>query len=237
MVLKLRFAMSAKKIASAVRPLALTALLAGTAITGLPFGGDGIFAPSPAHAAEDAIKLTSDQQKDVSRIEDYMNGITTLKADFVQISSDGGAAKGKVYMERPGKMRFEYAPPSKILLVATGHDFIYYDKEINAPTYFNIDDTPAGLILADKVSLSRDVEIIDFRRTAETIRIKLVRKSDPGAGNVTLVFQDNPLQLRQWVVDDATGIETTVTLYNTQEGMKLDPELFKFKRIWVGRGN
>ncbi|OKH87338.1 cell envelope biogenesis protein LolA [Thalassospira sp. TSL5-1] len=223
-------------MASAVRPLALTALLAGTAITGLPFVGTGMFAPASAQADE-AIKLTSEQQKDVSRIEDYMNGITTLKADFVQISSDGGAAKGEVYMQRPGKMRFEYAPPSQILLVATGHDFIYYDKEINAPTYFNIDETPAGLILADKVSLSRDVQIIDFRRTAETIRIKLIRKSDPGAGNVTLVFQDNPLQLRQWVVEDATGIETTVTLYNTQEGMKLDPELFKFKRIWVGRGN
>ncbi|RCK53934.1 cell envelope biogenesis protein LolA [Thalassospira profundimaris] len=223
-------------MASAVRPLALTALLAGTAITGLPFVGTGMFAPASAQADE-AIKLTSDQQKDVSRIEDYMNGITTLKADFVQISSDGGAAKGEVYMQRPGKMRFEYAPPSQILLVATGHDFIYYDKEINAPTYFNIDETPAGLILADKVSLSRDVEITDFRRTAETIRITLIRKSDPGAGNVTLVFQDNPLQLRQWVVEDATGIETTVTLYNAQEGMKLDPELFKFKRIWVGRGN
>ncbi|WP_073955074.1 outer membrane lipoprotein carrier protein LolA [Thalassospira sp. TSL5-1] len=236
MGLNLRFATTAKKIASAVRPLALTALLAGTAITGLPFVGTGMFAPASAQADE-AIKLTSEQQKDVSRIEDYMNGITTLKADFVQISSDGGAAKGEVYMQRPGKMRFEYAPPSQILLVATGHDFIYYDKEINAPTYFNIDETPAGLILADKVSLSRDVQIIDFRRTAETIRIKLIRKSDPGAGNVTLVFQDNPLQLRQWVVEDATGIETTVTLYNTQEGMKLDPELFKFKRIWVGRGN
>ncbi|WP_258548968.1 outer membrane lipoprotein carrier protein LolA [Thalassospira profundimaris] len=236
MGLNLRFATTAKKIASAVRPLALTALLAGTAITGLPFVGTGMFAPASAQADE-AIKLTSDQQKDVSRIEDYMNGITTLKADFVQISSDGGAAKGEVYMQRPGKMRFEYAPPSQILLVATGHDFIYYDKEINAPTYFNIDETPAGLILADKVSLSRDVEITDFRRTAETIRITLIRKSDPGAGNVTLVFQDNPLQLRQWVVEDATGIETTVTLYNAQEGMKLDPELFKFKRIWVGRGN
>lgn len=236
MGLNLRFATTAKKFASAVRPLALTALLAGTAITGLPFVGTGMFAPASAQADE-AIKLTSDQQKDVSRIEDYMNGITTLKADFVQISSDGGAAKGEVYMQRPGKMRFEYAPPSQILLVATGHDFIYYDKEINAPTYFNIDETPAGLILADKVSLSRDVEITDFRRTAETIRITLIRKSDPGAGNVTLVFQDNPLQLRQWVVEDATGIETTVTLYNAQEGMKLDPELFKFKRIWVGRGN
>ena len=91
--------------------------------------------------------------------------------------------------------------------------------------------------MADHVSLSRDVKIIDFRRTAETIRVKLVRKSDPGAGNVTLVFQDNPLQLRQWVVEDATGIETTVTLFNAEEGMKLDQKLFVFKRIWIGNGN
>lgn len=236
MGLNLRFATTARKLASAVRPLAVTTLLSGAAITGLPFAGTGMLAPASAQAA-DSVTLTSDQQQDVSRIEDYLNGITTLKADFVQISSDGGAAKGELYMQRPGKMRFEYAPPSQILLVATGHDFIYYDKEINAPTYFDIDETPAGLILADNVSLSRDVKIIDFRRTAETIRIKLIRKSDPGAGNVTLVFQDNPMQLRQWVVEDATGIETTVTLFNAEEGMKLDQSLFEFKRIWIGRGN
>ncbi|WP_339780520.1 outer membrane lipoprotein carrier protein LolA [uncultured Thalassospira sp.] len=232
----LRFASISKKLASALRPLATSTLLAGAVVAGLPFAGTMLVATPSAYAADAAVLSAKDLQ-DVSRIEDYLNAITTLKADFVQISSDGGSAKGTVYMQRPGKMRFEYDPPSQILLVATGHDFIYYDKEINAPTYFNIDETPAGLILADHVSLSRDVKIIDFRRTAETIRVKLVRKSDPGAGNVTLVFQDNPLQLRQWVVEDATGIETTVTLFNAEEGMKLDQKLFEFKRIWIGSGN
>ncbi|OSQ40919.1 cell envelope biogenesis protein LolA [Thalassospira mesophila] len=202
----------------------------------VPFAGTTLMM-APSAKAADAATIVAKNQQDVARIEDYLNAITTLKADFVQISSDGGSAKGTLYMQRPGKMRFEYDPPSQILLVATGHDFIYYDKEINAPTYFDIDETPAGLILDDNVSLSRDVNIVDFRKTAETIRVKLVRKSDPGAGDVTLVFQDNPMQLRQWVVDDATGIETTVTLFNAEEGMKLDQKLFEFKRIWIGNGN
>lgn len=173
----------------------------------------------------------------ISKIEGYLSAITTLKADFVQISSDGGAADGTLYMERPGKMRFEYNPPAQILLVSTGHDFIYYDKEINAPTYFDIDETPAGIILAETISLTDKVKIVDYRRTAETIRVELVRKSDPGAGSVTLVFQEKPMQLRQWIVTDPTGIETTVTLFNTEEGMSLDPELFKFKRIWPNQRN
>ncbi|MCC9621227.1 outer membrane lipoprotein carrier protein LolA [Thalassospira sp. MA62] len=173
----------------------------------------------------------------IDKIETYLGNITTLRAEFVQISSDGGAAEGKVYMERPGKMRFEYNPPAQILLVSTGHDFIYYDKEINAPTYLDIDETPAGIILAENISLTDKVKVVEYHKGAETIRIKLVRKSDPGAGSVQLVFQERPMQLRQWIVTDPAGIETTVTLFNTEEGMSLDPELFKFERIWPGRDN
>ena len=191
------------------------------------------FLPQAAHA-QSAEKASPEM---IARIENYLANITTLKADFVQISSDGGAAEGTLYMERPGKMRFEYNPPAQILLVSTGHDFIYYDKEINAPTYFDIDETPAGIILAKDISLTDKVRIVNFQRTAETIRVKLVRKSDPGAGSVTLVFAEKPMQLRQWIVTDPTGIETTVTLFNTEEGVSLDPELFKFKRIWPQSGN
>ncbi len=200
-----------------------------------------VFATAFAIAAPASISLTpanalaqsgAIDQETIDKIENYLEDITTLKADFVQISSDGGAAEGKLYMERPGKMRFEYNPPAQILLVSTGSDFIYYDKEINAPTYFDIDETPAGIILAKDVSLTREVKVVDFKRTAETMRVEMVRKSDQGAGSVTLVFQENPMQLRQWIVTDPAGIETTVTLFNTEEGVTLDPELFKFERIW-----
>ncbi|MDG4718625.1 MULTISPECIES: LolA family protein [Thalassospira] len=191
------------------------------------------FLPQAAHA-QSADKISPEM---IAKIENYLANITTLKADFVQISSDGGAAEGELFMERPGKMRFEYNPPAQILLVSTGHDFIYFDKEINAPTYFDIDETPAGIILAKDISLTDKVKVVNFQRTAETIRVELVRKSDPGAGSVTLVFAEKPMQLRQWIVTDPTGIETTVTLFNTEEGLTLDPELFKFKRIWPQSGN
>ncbi|WP_417827340.1 LolA family protein [Thalassospira sp.] len=192
-----------------------------------------IFLPSPAHA-QSAEKISPAM---IEKIENYLAGITTLKAEFVQISSDGGAAEGNLFMERPGKMRFEYNPPAQILLVSTGHDFIYFDKEINAPTYFDIDETPAGIILAEDISLTDKVKIVDYRHTAETVRVEMVRKSDPGAGSVTLVFSEKPMQLRQWIVTDPTGIETTVTLFNIEEGITLDPELFKFERIWPKRGS
>ena len=191
------------------------------------------FLPQAAQA-QSADKISPEM---IAKIENYLANITTLKADFVQISSDGGAAEGELFMERPGKMRFEYNPPAQILLVSTGHDFIYFDKEINAPTYFDIDETPAGIILAKDISLTDKVKVVNFQRTAETIRVELVRKSDPGAGSVTLVFAEKPMQLRQWIVTDPTGIETTVTLFNTEEGLTLDPELFKFKRIWPQSGN
>ncbi|MDP2699271.1 outer membrane lipoprotein carrier protein LolA [Thalassospira sp.] len=192
----------------------------------------GLSLPAQAQTQQQADDVARFDPEIIERIETYLNNITTLKADFVQISSDGGAADGQLFMERPGKMRFEYNPPAQILLVSTGHDLIYFDKEINAPTYFSIDETPAGVILADQVSLSRDVRVIDLRRAAGTTRVTLVRRKDPGAGTVTLVFQDNPMQLRQWIVADAAGVETTVTLFDTVQGISLDPELFKFKRIW-----
>ncbi|WP_417803556.1 LolA family protein [Thalassospira lucentensis] len=212
--------------------LAMASVLGGAASIGL--------LPTPAHAQSangaanetGAAKNADISPEMVKKIENYLANITTIRADFVQISSDGGTAEGKLYMQRPGKMRFEYNPPAQILLVSTGSDFIYYDKEINAPTYFDIDETPAGIILAKNISLSEKVKIVDYRRTAETIRVELVRKSDPGAGSVTLVFAENPMQLRQWIVTDPTGIQTTVTLFNAEDGVSLDPELFKFKRIW-----
>jgi outer membrane lipoprotein-sorting protein len=213
-----------------------SAIAAGILATAIGLGAVSsmAFLPQAAHAQSSSSQISPEM---ISKIENYLANITTLKADFVQISSDGGAAEGELFMERPGKMRFEYNPPAQILLVSTGHDFIYYDKEINAPTYFDIDETPAGIILAKDISLTDKVKIVDYRRTAETIRVEMVRKSDPGAGSVTLVFGEKPMQLRQWIVTDPTGIETTVTLFNTEEGVTLDPELFKFDRIWPQKGN
>ena len=215
-----------KKSRSLMAASVLSAAIGLGAITSLTL------LPNAAHAQSADISPEM-----IKKIETYMGDITTLRADFVQISSDGGAAEGKLYMQRPGKMRFEYNPPAQILLVSTGHDFIYYDKEINAPTYFDIDETPAGIILAENISLTDKVKIVDYRRTAETIRVELVRKSDPGAGSVTLVFAESPMQLRQWIVTDPTGIETTVTLFNTEEHVSLDPELFKFDRVWPNQRN
>lgn len=229
-----------KPVKGTLRALTFAGLMAFNGVMIAP-AATVILAPQTAHAQSanttDNNKTAQYDPATISKIEAYLNGITTLKADFVQIASDGSTARGTMYMERPGKMRFEYDPPAQILLVSTGHDLIYYDKEINAPTYMNIDDTPAGLILAKHVSLTEKVNIVGYRKTAETVRVTLVRKSDPGAGSVTLVFQDDPMELRQWVVTDPTGIETTVTLYNADTGMKLDPKLFTFKRIWPKSGS
>ena len=101
--------------------------------------------------------LTADQKADVERVQAYLNGIRTLSSRFEQYSGDGGSASGQLWLARPGRMRFEYDPPVPVLLVANGKNIFYYDKELEQVSELRVEDTPAGFLLRDQITLSGDV--------------------------------------------------------------------------------
>lgn len=184
----------------------------------------------PALAAPKRAALSAQDRADVARAEEYLNAITTLKARFLQVAGNGNQAEGTAYLSRPGKMRLQYDPPSPMLVVADGTFLIVHDKELGEPSYIPLGSTPAGVLVRENVQLiGKDVTVTRVARLPGVLNVSLVEADEPEAGELTLVFSESPFALRQWRVVDAQGTTTTVSLYESQTGLKLDPKLFEFK--------
>jgi len=166
----------------------------------------------------------------VADVERYLNGITTLEARFQQIAPDGGLATGKLYLQRPGRLRFDYDPPSPIRLVAPGDwRLIFYDASIEQVNVIPIGQTPLGILLDREISLDDEVEVLDVQRAGEEVALTVVREGHADQGSVTLVFAEQPMVLRRWSVTDAQGLETRILLDDVRTGGSLDPELFRWR--------
>ena len=185
-------------------------------------------AQTTTKATAKPVPLTGAQKAQLRRVEDYLNELKTLQARFIQVSQRGQVAEGDLYLQRPGKVRFEYDPPVPILIVSSGLVLYYFDKEREQTTQVFVRTTPVGILVAEKLSFTDDVTVSHFAQRAGTIRITVQRTGDPEEGAITLVFNDKPLTLRQWVVLDAQGQQTSVTLTNVRTGHPLDPKLFRF---------
>jgi outer membrane lipoprotein-sorting protein len=176
-------------------------------------------APGMARSAQD--------QADIARIEAYLNGLKTLKAHFMQVAQDGGVSEGTAWLERPGRMRFQYDPPAPFLLIAAHGVLTFHDFSLQQSSNIGLNRTPLGILLADKVDLSGAVSVTAIQRLPGQIQLTIVRTESPGDGSLTLIFADQPLTLRQWTVVDPQRRETHVTLYNAQLGGSFDPQLFE----------
>lgn len=179
--------------------------------------------------ARAATTPTPEQRAAITRAEKYLNDIRSMHARFVQYAEDGSIASGDLYLRRPGQLRFEYTPPAPILMVATGRTFVFYDKELDQVTYLPLNATPLAFLLDDHFTFTRDdIEITRIRQDPGALGITIVDPDNPGEGEVTLIFGDSPLALRQWVVVDAQGRRTTVALTDMRTNVELDDALFRF---------
>jgi len=175
-----------------------------------------------------AVPPTPHDQSDLNHLVAFLNGIHTLRARFEQRAPDGTISHGTVWMERPGRIRFEYDPPSPLLLIA-GHGQVYFhDSELNQTSKIALSRTPLSILLADRVTFSGPVTVTDIQRLPNEIQVSLVRTANPGEGLLAMVFSLTPLNLWQWAVVDAQHKITRVTLLNMQVGGRFDPNLFTF---------
>jgi outer membrane lipoprotein-sorting protein len=187
-------------------------------------------AAAPAPAA-----LTQQDTLELQRIAAYLNGIRTMTAHFQQIANNGAISIGQLWVARPGRMRFEYQPPHPITLLADSASVYYWDKELNQTSKYELRSTPAWFFLRDPISFGADVIVTAFQRVgAATVGVTVVESGQSDAGSLTLVFTENPLVLRQWIVVDQQGKTTTVTLSDLQFGMALDPTLFQYQYLFTG---
>ena len=186
------------------------------------------FSAAAAVASPAAVALTPQDNADLRRIAAYLGGIRTMYAKFRQVALGGGVTTGQLWMARPGRMRFEYDPPSAILLLADMFYVYYVDKELVQMSKVGLKSTPAWLLLRDPITFT-DLIVTRFERGANTIRLTVVEKAEPDNGSLTMVFSDNPLELQQWSIVDQQRKTTTVSLYDERFGMALDPKLFVYQ--------
>lgn len=170
------------------------------------------------------------QDEDIARVEQYLSGINTIVADFSQVSTDGSLSKGKFFLKRPGKMRWQYSPPTPILIVSDGKAVTYYDAQLDQVSYIGVDDTLAGFLAQKDIRLdSKTTKMTSFEAGPGVIRVTMVQRKKPDDGKLTLEFSDKPLELRKMIVADATGHVATVQLQNAKYGPELSDKLFLFE--------
>lgn len=164
----------------------------------------------------------------IAGAEAYLNNLKTAKARFLLTAADGTQQIGTFYLNRPGKLRFEYDPPLKDFIVADGMLIYFYDAQMGEQSNAPIGQTMADFLLRKNIRLGGDVNVERVMRGGNLLQITLAQKTDPGAGSLTLGFTENPLQLKKWRIVDAQGATVEVELFQMQTGIKLDSKLFVY---------
>jgi outer membrane lipoprotein-sorting protein len=168
----------------------------------------------------------------LGEISSYFNDMTTANTMFAQINSDKTISSGNLNIDRPGKMRFDYNLPEKSRVIVSGGQLAIFDSRSNSqkPERYPLHMTPLNLILERNVNFaSRDMVVDHFGDGIKTTLV--VHDADhPERGTIELIFTDTPIELRQWVVIDSTGMETTIILSGIKEGMTIPSVDFNIQR-------
>jgi outer membrane lipoprotein-sorting protein len=163
----------------------------------------------------------------LAELSRYFNSFTTAEGEFTQINADGTLSTGRLFIRRPGRVRFEYDPPERALVMAGGSQLAVFDGRSNqGPNQYPLKQTPLNIILEQNVDFDRARMVVGHSTDGTTTTVIAQDPENPQYGSIRLVFSANPTELRQWVVRDDTGAETTVILGNMRFGGQLSARLF-----------
>ena len=163
----------------------------------------------------------------LAEISSYLNKLQSATGEFTQINADGTISTGKIYIKRPGKVRFEYNPPEAALVVAGSNTVVIYDRKSNQPAEsYPLSRTPLSIILARRVDLGRANMVTGHSFDGTATVVTAQNPENPEYGNIQLKFTGNPVELRQWVITDGGGSETTIVLGELDRGGDLANSLF-----------
>lgn len=216
------------------RRLALAAL-AASLLAPAAFAQDGLRArtgdaPGPNIQLDGAERETA-----LARANASLNGVQRLQARFSQIAPDGSVSGGTLYMQRPGKLRFEYDPPASILIVSDGSVVYLRDTALRNTERTNLQSTPLNLILRSQVNLARDSRILGVARNADWIIVRARDKTGLTDGEITMFFKGADADLRAWDIVDATGARTRIVLSNMTRPASFNASLFRMEDMLEGR--
>jgi outer membrane lipoprotein-sorting protein len=182
-----------------------------------------LFGKSGAATAFDA-----KQRALAERVSAYLSGVRQLHGNFVQVGPDGSKSEGEFFMQKPGKVRFDYNPPSPIELIADGQSVVVRDRKLATQDLYPLSQTPLRFLLSDHIDLLRDTNLVGVY--ADDVFVTVVieeRQILGGTHRVMLMFGAQDYQLRQWTVTDPQGYDTTVAVYNLDTKQAADPSMFR----------
>ena len=212
---------------------AQSATPAQSAASGLAAGVKSLFhldkdaAPSTTPATT-STGFTSTQRAQVDKVSAYLSNMQQLIGDFVQVGPDGSRVKGEFYIQKPGKIRFEYEPPSRIEIVADGQSVIVRDRKLATQDLYPLSQTPLRYLLSERIDLMRETNVIGVRADDTFVTIT-IEETQPLVGTSRLVMMvgAKDYQLKQWTITDPQGYDTTVAVSNLDNSKRPDPGMFK----------
>ncbi len=216
--------------AAAVKPAsANSAPVAATASNSAPPHGFFPFSLPLGKGAgpSQATAFDAKQHALLDKISGYLSSVQTLVGNFVQIGPDGRRVEGTFSIQKPGKVRFQYSPPSPIDIIADGSSVVVRDRSLATADYYPLSQTPLRYLLADRIDLLRDTDVVSV--SADDTFITVVIEETQvmvGTNRLMIMFDAKNLQLKQWTVTDPQGLDTTVAVYNLDTAKKPDPNLF-----------
>jgi outer membrane lipoprotein-sorting protein len=170
----------------------------------------------------------ANQKAQAARVSAYLSSLQTLVGNFVQVGPDGSKTKGDFYIQKPGKMRFEYDDPNPIAIVADGQTLVVRDRKLATQDVYPLSQTPLRYLLSDRIDLLKDTNVVSVSADDLYISVTIEEKQALiGTSRLMLMVGVKDGQLKQWTVTDPQGYDTTVAVYNLDTSKKLDPSLFK----------
>ncbi|SDE59461.1 Outer membrane lipoprotein-sorting protein [Paracoccus isoporae] len=171
----------------------------------------------------------------LNNISNYLNGLSTLQSEFTQVNPDGSISAGTVYIQRPGRVRFEYKNSNQLMLASGGQVAVFDAKSNQGPQIYPLNQTPLSIILDSNVNLSRAGMVTGHSERKNTTVVRAQDPAHPEYGNIEMVFT-SPTELRQWVVTDDTGKKTTVILGEMKKGVRFSASTFVIQNELARRG-
>jgi outer membrane lipoprotein-sorting protein len=191
------------------------------------------FSAGAAHAAAkertEPEHLTTSEAEDLAAVQAYLKNITSLRAQFQQVAPNRQVSAGTLSLEKPGKLRFQYDPPSPILVVSDGKVITLIDYDLKQVTRWPINDTPLRPLVRSDFIFGEDVKVLGIRRNEQWINVAITDPKKRDEGSMLLTFSRNPLRLTEWQVLDERGQTTIVTLDSLQTNLALDKSLWTWR--------
>jgi outer membrane lipoprotein-sorting protein len=171
--------------------------------------------------------LSPDQRAIIQHVDSYLSSTQVLSGNFVQVGPDGRRSQGEFYIQKPGRVRFDYDPPSPIDIIADGQSVVVRDRKLATQDLYPLSQTPLRFLLADNVNLMKDTNLVSVYADDVFVTVVLEEKNGlVGTSRLMIMFSAKDMQLKQWTVTDPQGYDTTVAVYNLDTSHRPDPKMF-----------